>query len=100
LISQTVQSLQQKDAATLLLIRCLKEWGVLCYWSSNLEGAKNKVEEAEKLCLSSSLNNSTVHTDIFYFLARLYKDLDALNDAEALYQKALVINKSTNNNLG
>jgi hypothetical protein len=50
LISQSVAEMQQKGASTSLVIRCLARWGRLSYFADNFENAKNKLEEAERLC--------------------------------------------------
>jgi tetratricopeptide (TPR) repeat protein len=100
LMSQAVQFLQKKDNAIPLLIRCLHSWGKLLYCSSNFISARNKFQEAEKLCSASLENNSSFHADIFCELGQLHILLDALKDAEALYQKALAIHKIANDIIG
>ncbi|KAI0246915.1 hypothetical protein BJV78DRAFT_1157567 [Lactifluus subvellereus] len=67
---------------------------------SDYISARNKAQEAEKLCLSSLENNSTLHAKIFCDLGELHLLLNELEDAEALYQKALAIYKIANDNWG
>ncbi|KAI0297525.1 hypothetical protein B0F90DRAFT_1952931, partial [Multifurca ochricompacta] len=86
LISQTVKFLQERQAATSLLIRCLQRWGDLHYYASDYEQAKYKVEEAERLCLSSSEKNGPLHAGVLTDLSDLYQRQGALDEAEASYQ--------------
>ncbi|KAI0294883.1 hypothetical protein B0F90DRAFT_1820882 [Multifurca ochricompacta] len=100
LISQTVESLQQRPSDTSVLIRCLQAWGRLYYYASDFENAKAKLQEVERLCLSSPYNNSSLHAGVLRNLSELYQLEGALNEAEVSCQKALELHKIANNVLG
>jgi tetratricopeptide (TPR) repeat protein len=88
-ISQAVKFVQRNSGARALLIKIFYEWGCLCYYASHLEKAKEKLQEAEKLCLLSLDANSQLYVSILIFLGNVHMMQDALNDAEACYQRAL-----------
>ncbi|KAI0291065.1 hypothetical protein B0F90DRAFT_1929035 [Multifurca ochricompacta] len=100
LISQTVETLQQRQGTTSMLIRCLQTWGRLHYFASDFEKAKLKVQEAERLCSSSQFNNDLLHAGILTNLSELYRLQNALDKAENTYQKALKLHKIANSILG
>ncbi|KAI0290393.1 hypothetical protein B0F90DRAFT_608081 [Multifurca ochricompacta] len=100
LISQTVETLQQRPSDISVLIRCLQAWGRLYYLASDIENAKVKMQEVERLCLSSPYNNTSLHAGVLTNLSELYQLQGALNEAEVLCQKALKLHKIANDVLG
>ncbi|KAI0295041.1 hypothetical protein B0F90DRAFT_1820769 [Multifurca ochricompacta] len=96
LISQTVETLQQRPSDTSVLIRCLQAWGRLYFYASDIENAKVKMQEVEGLCLSSPYNNSSLHAEVLRNLSELYLTEGALNEAEVSCQKALELHKIAN----
>ncbi|KAI0290327.1 hypothetical protein B0F90DRAFT_1825190 [Multifurca ochricompacta] len=100
LISQTVETLQQRQSDSSLIIRCLQIWGRVYYFASDFENAKYKAQEAERLCSSSPYNNSSLHAGILTHLSELYQLLNALDEAESSHQKALKLHKIANDVLG
>jgi tetratricopeptide (TPR) repeat protein len=66
------------------------------YYGGNLEKAKEKLQEAEKLCLFNPHANSKLYGHILMNLGDIYVQQDALNDSEMCYQKALSIWKDKN----
>jgi tetratricopeptide (TPR) repeat protein len=97
LIDQTVKFLQQKNASTLLIIHCLTEWGKLHFYVRNFEIAIVKLKEAEMLCITRKKDMSVYYATVLHWLAAVYKNQNAFNDAEVLLQKALEINKLNKN---
>ncbi|KAI0295181.1 hypothetical protein B0F90DRAFT_1752585 [Multifurca ochricompacta] len=91
LISQTVETLQQRQSDSSLIIRCLQIWGRVYYFAT---------QEAERLCSSSPYNNSSLHAGILTHLSELYQLLNALDEAESSHQKALKLHKIANDVLG
>ncbi|KAI0296921.1 P-loop containing nucleoside triphosphate hydrolase protein [Multifurca ochricompacta] len=89
LISQTIEYLKKSQASKPLLIRCHQTWGKLYYFASSFKQAKDKVQEAEKLCSSISDKNGPLHATLLRDLGELHLLDGALNEAEASYQKAL-----------
>ncbi|KAI0291023.1 hypothetical protein B0F90DRAFT_441288 [Multifurca ochricompacta] len=100
LIAQAVQSLQEGYGDASLLIRCLREWGNLHYYSRDMESAKQKMLEAEKLCLSMPKVNKHLHASILHELGRIYFLQSLLHEAEDTSQKALEIYQSLNDVIG
>ena len=100
LISQSVMFLQQKNASTSLIISCLIKWGKLYFYADNHEGAKSKLEEAERLCKASQENQGQLHANILNLLGNIAKYKNALMDAKILYQNALEIYQYINDVLG
>jgi len=70
LISQAVEYLQQMNALTSLIIKCLYAWGCIHYLTHNFENAKVKLQEAEMLCKTTEENNSSQYADILTFLVK------------------------------
>ncbi|KAF8268824.1 hypothetical protein EI94DRAFT_1726621, partial [Lactarius quietus] len=95
-ISQAVEFIQKNSCSRPLLIRSLWQWGNLHYHALNLEMAKEKLQEAEKLCLSSQNVSSNSYGTILKALGDLYEGQGIFNDAEACYQKALGLFKNDN----
>ena len=95
-ISQAVEFVKQNSGAEPLLVQGLHQWGVLCYVTFNLEKAKEKLQEAEKYCLSSQNGISDLYGLVLQTLGDIYDMKNALNDAEACYQKALGLFKESN----
>ncbi|KAF8268834.1 hypothetical protein EI94DRAFT_1699938 [Lactarius quietus] len=95
-ISQAVDFIQKNSCSRPLLIRSFEQWGTLYYYANNWEKAKEKLKEAEKLCLSSQNVSSNLYGTILKALGDLYERQVLLNDAEACYQKALGLYKNDN----
>ncbi|KAI0296720.1 hypothetical protein B0F90DRAFT_1918978 [Multifurca ochricompacta] len=100
LISQTVGFLQERQGTTSLLIQCLQRWGKLCFYASDSAQAKQKMQEAEMMCSSSSDKNSALHAAVLTDLSELYLWDGALDEAEASYQKALKLHQIANDAWG
>jgi tetratricopeptide (TPR) repeat protein len=96
LISQTVEHLQQINASTLLIIRCLYTWGWLQYYADNLENAKVKLKEAEILCKTSEENESSSYANILWSLGQIYVLQNKFNEAKVSYENALKLHKLNN----
>ena len=96
LISQAVQYIQRNSGCKKLLIESFQKWGRLYEYSNDLEGAQEKLQEAEKLCLSEPSIHDQLYGDILLSLGSLYHQQNAFNDAEACYQKALRIFQEIN----
>jgi tetratricopeptide (TPR) repeat protein len=97
IISQAVELVQKNSGATALLIRGLNAWGRLYFYAYNLERAQEKMQEAERLCLSSLNVNSQLYGCVLEGLGDIYMLQDALNDAKACYKKGLGLHKDSNN---
>ena len=99
-ISQAVKFVQKNSGTRLLLIKSFYQWGYLAYHASHWEKAKEKLQEAEKLCLFSLEANSQLYVFILRYLGDVYVRQNALDDAEACYQRALSNCKDGNNIYG
>ncbi|KAI0295624.1 hypothetical protein B0F90DRAFT_1141961 [Multifurca ochricompacta] len=99
LLNQSVQLLAKGDAPA-LLIECLRVWGRLCYRADDMESAKQKFLEAERCCLSSTVDVGYLHGSILTSLGLVYLSKFLLNEAEATYQKALDLHKANQNIFG
>jgi len=86
LISQTVRFLEHQNGSSSLTIQCLQEWGKLHFYSNNLNSAKYKLQEAERLCKAGNENQSPLHASIFCWLSELYLLQNELDKAMALFQ--------------
>ena len=95
-ISQTVEFVQKNSGSKLLLIKSLHQLGEIHFYGANLEKAKEKLQEAEKLCLNDPHAYSQLYGSISRYIGDIYILEDALDDAEACYQKALSIFKDQN----
>ena len=93
LTSQGVEFVQRNSGSFDLLIRCFQVWGKLYFYSNNLEKAQEKLQEAEKLCLSSG---NQLYGYILEDLGDIYHQLDEFNNAVACYEKALKLNQDNN----
>ena len=96
-MSQAVEFVQRNSSTKLLLIKSLHQLGKVYLYGDNLKKAKDKLQEAEKLCLYDSHAYSEIYGLILENIGDIYRLQDALNDAEARYQKALGIWKDRNN---
>jgi tetratricopeptide (TPR) repeat protein len=92
-ISQAVEFVQRNSGARPLLIQSLHQLGEVYYNASNFEKAKDKLQEAEKLCLFDPHANSQLYGLILRNIGDVYELQDALSDAEACYQKSLSIGR-------
>ena len=93
LTSQGVEFVQRNSGSFDLLIRCFQVWGKLHFYSNNLEKAQEKLQEAEKLCLSSG---NQLYGYILEDLGDIYHQLDEFNNAVACYEKALKLHQDNN----
>ena len=97
-MSQAVKFVQRNSGSMLLLIQSLYLLGIVYYYGDNLEKAKEKLQEAEKLCLYDPYAYSELYGLILVTFGDIYMLQDALDDAEACYQKALSIWKDRSDN--
>ena len=93
LTSQGVEFVQRNSGSFDLLIRCFQVWGKLHFYSNNLEKAQEKLQEAEKLCLSSG---NQLYGYILEGLGDIYHQLDEFSNAVACYEKALKLHRDNN----
>ncbi len=100
LLDQATKQMQNSDGMTSLLIRCLQVWGELYYYADKMESSREKLLEAEKLCLSSLVDNNHLYGSILTLLGQICLSQHNLNVARDLYQKALYFDITTNNILG
>jgi tetratricopeptide (TPR) repeat protein len=96
-MSQAVEFIQRNSGTRPLLIQSLYHLAEVYYYGCNLEKAKEKLQEAEKLCLLDPHANSQLYGLVLKNLGNIFMKQDALNDAETCYQKALSIFKDRNN---
>ena len=95
-ISQSITFVQRNSCGIELLIECIKTWGTLCSVADNLEKAQEKLQEAEKLCLSGPLVSSQLYGHVLAELGVMYYRLGALSNSEACHQKALKLYQDAN----
>jgi tetratricopeptide (TPR) repeat protein len=95
-ISQAVEFVQNNSGGIKLLIESFQTWGKLCYSVNNLQKAQEKLQEAERLCLSSPLIYNQLYGGILEDLGEIYHQLNAFSNAEACYQKALKLHQDSN----
>ena len=101
LLDQAIEFLNNNnDETTLLSIKCLQTWGELYYYANDMKSAKNKLLEAEKLCLLSSIDSNHLYGSILTILGQICLSQHKLNEAADLYQRALHLHKTTNDILG
>ena len=99
-ISQAIEFVQRNSGSRLLLIKSLYQLGAVYFYGANYEKAKEKLQEAEKLCLYDPLAYSNSYGPILENIGNIYRLLGALNDAETSYQKSLSIWKDRNDIYG
>jgi tetratricopeptide (TPR) repeat protein len=95
MMSQAVDFVQKNHGAIELLIKCLSTWGLIYYEARNVESAKEKLKEAERLCHSSNNLNSPLYGEILRWLGDTYMLQDEINEAMAYYQSSLKIYERT-----
>ena len=95
-INQTVEFVQKNSGSKLLLIQSLHQLGNVYFYGANFEKAKEKLQEAEKLCLNDPHAYSQLYGSISIYIGDIYVLEDALDNAKACYQKALSIRKDQN----
>ncbi|KAI0297838.1 hypothetical protein B0F90DRAFT_1819046 [Multifurca ochricompacta] len=100
LINQSVQCLLKNNVDVPLLIQFLEVWGRLCYHADDMETAKQKFLEAERWCLSSTIDVNNLYGSILIDLGLVYLCQFFLDEAEATYQKALEIYEASQDILG
>ena len=83
-----------------LLIKCLLVWGELYFYADKMESSREKLLEAEQLCLSSLGDNNHLYGSILALLGQICLLQHDLNDARDLYQRALYFHVITNDILG
>lgn len=91
LISQAVCFVQQTQGAIHLLIKCLMMWGVIYKEARNVELAKEKLKEAERLCKCYFDIEGLLYGDVLMYLGDTYSLQDAINEASACYQTSLKV---------
>ena len=95
-ISQSVEFVQRNNSGIELLIESLQIWGKLYSHADNLEKAQEKLQEAEKLCQFSPMVENQLYGHILEDLGEIYHKLNAFEDAEACYQRALRLHQDSN----
>jgi len=71
LICDAIKFIQQYDTATSLLIMCYQYWGKLLYHIYDIENARLKLEEAEKLCLSDVNTEKILYANVIMDLGNI-----------------------------
>ena len=99
-ISLAIECIQKDSSAIALLIKSLLLQGILYYYAYKSEKAQEKLEEAEKLCLSSSNIDSQSYGAILEYLGDVHVRQNAVENAEASFQKALKVYVESNDILG
>jgi tetratricopeptide (TPR) repeat protein len=100
LLDQATKQLQNNNGMMPLLIRCLQVWGELYYYADKMESSREKLLEAEMLCLSTLVDNRHLYGPILNLLGQICLSHHKLNEARDLYWKALHFHITTNNILG
>ncbi|KAI0294481.1 hypothetical protein B0F90DRAFT_1919668 [Multifurca ochricompacta] len=100
LMAQAVQFIEGNHGDASLLIKCLRQWGYLYYSGMDMESAKQKLQEAERLCLSRPQVDHHLHAEVLRDLGRVYVLQSALQEAENTFQKALQLYQSLNDVVG
>jgi tetratricopeptide (TPR) repeat protein len=95
-ISQAIEFVQKNCGGITLLIKSFQQWGKLYQYEDDLEKAQEKLQEAEKLCLSDPLVSTQLYGCVLEDLGEIYHQLDAFNNAEACYKKALKLHQDSN----
>ena len=95
-ISQAVEFVQKNSGVKSLLIKSFQTWGRLNFNEYNIEKAQEKLQEAERLCLSDPLNYNHLYGSILEDLGDIYNHMYAFSNAEACYQKALTLHIDSN----
>ena len=95
-MSQAVEFVQKQSGERKLLIKSFKQLGGIYLQASNIEKAKKNLQEAERLCLLDPDAHTHLYGRILENIGDIYLLENALNDAEAYYQKSLGIWKHRN----
>ena len=95
-ISQAIEFVLRNSGSRLLLIKSFHQLGNVYYYRDNMEKSKEIFQEAEKLCHYDPHAYSELYSSILENIGDIYVLQDALNDAEACYQKSLSIWKDSN----
>ena len=100
LISKAVCFIEKNGLGIHLLVGSFQQWGKLSFLAGIQERALEKMQEAEKLCLSGLGVNSTLYGRVLRDLGEIYHHNSAFSDAEACYQKALKLQQDSNDIYG
>jgi len=100
LLDQATRLMKNSNGTTPFLIRCLQVWGELYYYADKMENSREKLLEAESLCLSSLDDNNHLYGSILTLLGQICLSQHNLNEARDLYQKALKFHITANDILG
>ena len=100
LLDQATRLMQNSDGTAPFLIRCFQVWGELYYYANKMEKSREKLLEAEKLCLSSLDDNNHLYGSILTLLGQICLSQHNLIEARDLYQKALKFHITANDVLG
>ena len=100
LICDAIKFIQQYDTATSLLIRCYQYWGKLLYHIYDIENARLKLEEAEKLCLLDVNTEKILYANVIMDLGNIFMHQNTYIKAKALYEKALQLYEAYNDDTG
>ena len=95
-MSQAVEFVQKQSGERKLLIKSFKQLGGIYLQTSHFEEAKKNLQEAERLCLLDPDAHTQLYGHILENIGDIYRLENALNNAEACYQKALRIWKDEN----
>ena len=100
LLDQATKLMHNSTGTIALLIKCLQVWGELYIYADKMESSREKLLEAEKLCLSSLADSDHLYGSILTLLGKICLSQHNLNEARNLYQRALKINITANDILG
>ena len=99
LLSQAIQFIKNNNGAISLSIRCLQAWGELYYFAADIKKAKDKLQEAENLCLTHN-SDYDLYGSIVTILGQISMSQHKLDKAAELFQKALDLHKIAKDTLG
>ena len=100
LLEQATKLMHGSNETIPLLIRCLQVWGELYIYAEEIENSREKLLEAEKLCLLNFVDNNHLYGSILTLLGQISLSQHNLNEARDLYQRALEFHSTTKNILG
>ena len=75
LISKAVCFIEKNGLGIDLLVKSFQQWGKLSFLAGIQEGALEKMQEVEKLCLSGLGVNSTLYGRVLRELGQIYHHL-------------------------
>jgi tetratricopeptide (TPR) repeat protein len=96
LLDQAIEFINNNDGTIPSLIKCIQALGELYYYADDMENARNKLLEAEKLCLSSIIENGHLYGSILTILGKIHLSQHKLIEAADLFQRALYYHEASN----